>query len=128
MVEGIDPRRLPALTKYIERLKEVTFHIRVSETIPFDTPIFLTVEYQVEKFNPMVETYIVSVKDMDKDSLKVEFLAVEEVTIFVGKVNELKFIPISCVIKWREWTVKDAPLTSNYEYLSEAYKALAFGR
>jgi hypothetical protein len=131
MKESIDPRRLPAITKYIEMLKEDTLHIRISETIPFDTPVFISVEDYVDKLNRYKGTYLVSIKDMDKDSLIVNILAIEIVNIFSNSIlttsqDEFKFIPISCIKEWREWTSKEAPLTISYQFLSDAYKAFAF--
>jgi hypothetical protein len=37
-------------------------------------------------------------------------------------------IKFSDVKTWKLWTLDDAPLTINYEYLTRTYKKLAFGR
>jgi hypothetical protein len=132
-----DQRRLPALSKYLERLREDAFYFRLSQTIPFDTPIFITVEFIIKDFNPTLETYIVSVKGMSKDSLNVDFLALEKASLLIHPTNlngystisdAYKIIQIAWVKDWRVWTPEDAPLTTSYLYLSDAYKAIAFNQ
>jgi hypothetical protein len=124
MTEGIDPRRRAAIAMYSKRLAEDTFCLMVSETIPLVVPIFITVEYHIENFEPFHETYIISVSDMYESQLKVFILAICDKTILTGK--GFHTIPIRAIREWRLWTPEDAPLSVNYHYLSEEYKALSF--
>lgn len=125
MKEAIDPRRVVAILHYSKRVDEEKHHLRIAKTIPLDIPIHLTVKYTVDGFSqPAIETYIIYVKEIHRDIIHIELLALEEVSVYVQPLP--KFIPISFIVAWKKWEVVDAAKTINYEYLSDKYKAMAF--
>lgn len=124
----IDPRRVSTIKLHKQKIADEKNNLKIVENIPFDTPIFITVEYDIETFNPFSETYIVSVKDMDKYGLIVSYLAIEFKSIAVISPSSFEplHIRIHKILNWKLWTPEDAPLTLNYHYISDEYKAIAF--
>lgn len=127
----IDPRRVSTIKLHKQKVADEKKNLKIVETIPFDTPIFITVEYEIERFKPFSETYVVSVKDMIENILSVSCLAIENKSLIKNvPISNSTTISMSIstakILNWKLWTPEDAPLTLNYHYISDEYKAIAF--
>jgi hypothetical protein len=119
-IEAGDPRRALASNKFYQDLNNLNHRLDVLSKIPFDVPIIIIQQWQVQNFKAHTSTMLVQVSSMDAEYLYCMLYAGDNTFVFFHDVANV-ILSLSGVIQWRLLDSSFLGTTINWPVKTDEY-------